>query len=87
MADMVQNEVKSLMQSALEMALLVIRSNPTALEGLGSQLEGKCNVGYFLLEAHDMDEKETVYHSYSNIVSNCKFILSHFMQFKILRSF
>lgn len=48
MADMVQNEVKSLMQSALEAALLVIRSNPTALEGLGAQLEGP----FLLLKAN-----------------------------------
>lgn len=41
MADMVQKEVRSLMQSALEAALLVIRSNPTALEGLGAQLEAE----------------------------------------------
>lgn len=46
MADMVQTEVRSLMQSALEMALLVIRSNPTALEGLGAQLEGKCIIRF-----------------------------------------
>uniref|UniRef100_A0A7I4CH08 AAA+ ATPase domain-containing protein n=1 Tax=Physcomitrium patens TaxID=3218 RepID=A0A7I4CH08_PHYPA len=41
MADMVQKEVRSLMNSALEMALLVIRSNPTVLEGLGAQLEAE----------------------------------------------
>ncbi|KAG0555058.1 hypothetical protein KC19_12G141000 [Ceratodon purpureus] len=41
MADLVQKEVRSLMQSALEVALLVIRSNPTALEGLGAQLEAE----------------------------------------------
>lgn len=41
MADLVQEEVSKLMQSAMAMALLVIRSNPTALEGLGAQLEGK----------------------------------------------
>lgn len=62
MADMVQNEVKSLMQSALDMALLVIRSNPTALDGLGAQLEGKCNVHYFMLKPHDVDSKENLYH-------------------------
>eukprot|EP01018_Ginkgo_biloba_P028543 Gb_07582 [translate_table: standard] len=37
--DLVQNEVKSLLQSALATALIVIRSNPTVLEGLGAQLE------------------------------------------------
>jgi len=39
MVDLVQREVKILLQSALAMALLVIRSNPTVLEGLGAQLE------------------------------------------------
>lgn len=39
MVDLVQREVKILLQSALTMALLVIRSNPTVLEGLGAQLE------------------------------------------------
>lgn len=41
MTDMVQKEVRSLLQSAMTMALLVIRSNLTAVEGLGAQLEGK----------------------------------------------
>ncbi|KAL2650750.1 hypothetical protein R1flu_018878 [Riccia fluitans] len=41
MVDLVQREVKSLLQSALAMALLVIRSNPTVLEGLGAQLEAE----------------------------------------------
>eukprot|EP00252_Welwitschia_mirabilis_P003847 TRINITY_DN1391_c0_g1_i2.p1 TRINITY_DN1391_c0_g1~~TRINITY_DN1391_c0_g1_i2.p1 ORF type:complete len:796 (+),score=146.13 TRINITY_DN1391_c0_g1_i2:450-2837(+) len=37
--DLVQKEVKALLQSALAVALLVIRSNPRVLEGLGAQLE------------------------------------------------
>ncbi|KAG6552906.1 hypothetical protein Mapa_005562 [Marchantia paleacea] len=41
MVDLVQREVKSLLQSALAMALLVIRSNPAVLEGLGAQLEAE----------------------------------------------
>lgn len=40
MVDLVQREVRTLLQSALSMALLVIRSNPAVLEGLGAQLEG-----------------------------------------------
>ncbi|GLJ42199.1 hypothetical protein SUGI_0873700 [Cryptomeria japonica] len=39
MVDLVQKEVKSLLQSALSMALIVIRANPTVLEGLGAHLE------------------------------------------------
>lgn len=39
MVDLVQREVRILLQSALSMALLVIRTNPTVLEGLGAQLE------------------------------------------------
>uniref|UniRef100_A0A0C9RN12 TSA: Wollemia nobilis Ref_Wollemi_Transcript_9742_3452 transcribed RNA sequence n=1 Tax=Wollemia nobilis TaxID=56998 RepID=A0A0C9RN12_9CONI len=39
MVDLVQKEVKALLQSALATALLVIRSNPTVLEGLGAHLE------------------------------------------------
>ena len=38
--DLVQREVRLLLQSALSMALLVIRSNPAVLEGIGAQLEG-----------------------------------------------
>ncbi|KAJ7549807.1 hypothetical protein O6H91_07G070500 [Diphasiastrum complanatum] len=41
MVDLVQQEVSSLLQSALSMALSVIRSNPTVLEGLGAQLEAE----------------------------------------------
>ncbi|EFJ30338.1 hypothetical protein SELMODRAFT_440261 [Selaginella moellendorffii] len=41
MVDLVQREVRTLLQSALGMALLVIRSNPNVLEGLGAQLEAE----------------------------------------------
>ncbi|GAB2285778.1 ATP-dependent zinc metalloprotease FTSH 9, chloroplastic [Dionaea muscipula] len=41
LVDMVQREVKVLLQSALEVALSVVRANPTVLEGLGAQLEEK----------------------------------------------
>ncbi|MCO5596012.1 hypothetical protein L7F22_050065 [Adiantum nelumboides] len=44
MVDLVQREVRTLLQSALSMALLVIRSNPTVLEGLGAQLEAEDKV-------------------------------------------
>ncbi|VAI59024.1 unnamed protein product [Triticum turgidum subsp. durum] len=37
--DLVQGEVKALLQSALEVALSVIRANPAVLEGLGAYLE------------------------------------------------
>lgn len=36
-----QREVKSLLQSALEVALSVVRANPTVVEGLGAYLEEK----------------------------------------------
>ncbi|XWS74042.1 hypothetical protein CRYUN_Cryun02cG0181500 [Craigia yunnanensis] len=39
LVDLVQREVKALLQSALEVALSVIRANPTVLEGLGAHLE------------------------------------------------
>ena len=39
LVDMVQKEVKGLLQSALEVALSVIKTNPTVLEGL-AYLEG-----------------------------------------------
>jgi len=32
-----------LLQSALEVALSIVRANPTVVEGLGAQLEGNCN--------------------------------------------
>ncbi|XP_062085136.1 ATP-dependent zinc metalloprotease FTSH 9, chloroplastic-like [Humulus lupulus] len=41
LVDMVQREVKLLLQSALDVALSVVRANPTVLEGLGAQLEEK----------------------------------------------
>ncbi|KAF3335681.1 ATP-dependent zinc metalloprotease FTSH 7 [Carex littledalei] len=41
LVDMVQREVKGLLQSALEVALSVIKANPTVLEGLGAYLEDK----------------------------------------------
>ncbi|KAK8939132.1 hypothetical protein KSP39_PZI011616 [Platanthera zijinensis] len=41
LVDLVQREVKTLLQSALEVALSVVHANPTVLEGLGAQLEEK----------------------------------------------
>ncbi|XP_030504073.2 ATP-dependent zinc metalloprotease FTSH 9, chloroplastic isoform X1 [Cannabis sativa] len=41
LVDLVQREVKLLLQSALDAALSVVRANPTVLEGLGAQLEEK----------------------------------------------
>ncbi|KAK9124426.1 hypothetical protein Sjap_014028 [Stephania japonica] len=41
LVDLVQKEVKALLQSALEVALSVVRANPTVLEGLGAHLEAK----------------------------------------------
>lgn len=41
LVELVQREVKSLLQSALQVALSVVRANPTVLEGLGAQLEEK----------------------------------------------
>lgn len=40
LVDLVQREVKALLQSALEVALSVIRANSAVLEGLGAYLEG-----------------------------------------------
>ncbi|CAN6442977.1 unnamed protein product [Victoria cruziana] len=39
LVDLVQKEVKVLLQSALDVALSVVRANPTVVEGLGAQLE------------------------------------------------
>lgn len=44
--DMVQGEVRSLLHSALAVALSVVRANPTVLEGLGAYLEGLYGVTY-----------------------------------------
>ncbi|XP_050237107.1 ATP-dependent zinc metalloprotease FTSH 9, chloroplastic-like [Mercurialis annua] len=41
LVDLVQREVKELLQSALEVALSVVRANTTVLEGLGACLEEK----------------------------------------------
>uniref|UniRef100_A0A5B7B2G7 ATP-dependent zinc metalloprotease FTSH, chloroplastic n=1 Tax=Davidia involucrata TaxID=16924 RepID=A0A5B7B2G7_DAVIN len=41
LVDLVQGEVKALLQSALDVALSVVRANPTVLEGLGAHLEEK----------------------------------------------
>ena len=42
LVDLVQREVKALLQSALEVSLSIVRANPTVLEGLGAHLEGNC---------------------------------------------
>ncbi|KAM3309249.1 ATP-dependent zinc metalloprotease FTSH 7, chloroplastic [Capsicum chacoense] len=39
LVDLVQREVRALLQSALDIALCVVRANPMVLEGLGAQLE------------------------------------------------
>ncbi|XP_045821034.1 ATP-dependent zinc metalloprotease FTSH 9, chloroplastic isoform X1 [Trifolium pratense] len=41
LVDVVQREVQTLLQSALAVALCIIRANPTVLEGLGAYLEEK----------------------------------------------
>lgn len=41
LVDLVQKEVQTLLQSALAVALSIIRANPTVLEGLGAYLEEK----------------------------------------------
>ncbi|XP_028771481.1 ATP-dependent zinc metalloprotease FTSH 9, chloroplastic isoform X1 [Neltuma alba] len=41
LVDLVQREVKMLLQSSLDVALTIVRANPTVLEGLGAQLEEK----------------------------------------------
>ncbi|KAF5751391.1 ATP-dependent zinc metalloprotease FTSH 7 chloroplastic-like [Tripterygium wilfordii] len=41
LVDLVQGEVTALLQSALDVALSVVRANPTVLEGLGAHLEEK----------------------------------------------
>ncbi|XP_042428535.1 ATP-dependent zinc metalloprotease FTSH 7, chloroplastic-like [Zingiber officinale] len=41
LVDLAQREVKSFLQSALEVALSVVRANPTVVEGLGAYLEEK----------------------------------------------
>ncbi|XP_076956208.1 ATP-dependent zinc metalloprotease FTSH 9, chloroplastic-like [Bidens hawaiensis] len=41
LVDIVQGEVKLMLQSALDVALSVMRANPTVLEGLGAYLEEK----------------------------------------------
>ncbi|RZC84358.1 hypothetical protein C5167_047143 [Papaver somniferum] len=51
LVDLVQGEVKALLQSALEVALSVVRANPTVLEGLGAYLEEKEKV-----EGEDLHE-------------------------------
>ncbi|XP_042491283.1 ATP-dependent zinc metalloprotease FTSH 7, chloroplastic-like [Macadamia integrifolia] len=41
LVDLVQREVRALLQSALDVALSVVRANPTVVEGLGAHLEEK----------------------------------------------
>ncbi|KAL9367935.1 hypothetical protein Peur_039134 [Populus x canadensis] len=41
LVDLVQGEVRALLLSALDVALSVVRANPTVLEGLGAHLEEK----------------------------------------------
>ena len=40
LVDLVQKEVQTLLQSALAIALSIIRANPAVLDGLGADLEG-----------------------------------------------
>ncbi|XP_057994080.1 ATP-dependent zinc metalloprotease FTSH 9, chloroplastic isoform X2 [Hevea brasiliensis] len=51
LVDLVQIEVKALLQSALDVALSVVRANPTILEGLGAHLEDprSCQIFAFLV--------------------------------------
>ncbi|KAK4363730.1 hypothetical protein RND71_018971 [Anisodus tanguticus] len=51
LVDLVQREVKALLQSALDIALCVVRANLKVLEGLGSQLEEQEKV-----EGEDLQE-------------------------------
>ncbi|XP_030464441.2 ATP-dependent zinc metalloprotease FTSH 9, chloroplastic isoform X1 [Syzygium oleosum] len=51
LVDLVQREVKALLQSAMDVALSVIRANRTVLEGLGAHLEEKEKV-----EGEDLQE-------------------------------
>ncbi|KAL8027136.1 hypothetical protein ABFS82_14G072400 [Erythranthe guttata] len=51
LVDLVQGEVKALLQSALDVAISVVRANPTVLEGLGAYLEEKEKV-----EGEDLQE-------------------------------
>lgn len=46
LVDLVQREVQALLQSALDMALCVVRANPNVLEGLGAYLEGIISTAY-----------------------------------------
>ncbi|CAJ2652438.1 unnamed protein product [Trifolium pratense] len=39
LVDLVQTEVRALLQSAMEVSLSIVRANPTVVEGLGAQLE------------------------------------------------
>ncbi|GAU25711.1 hypothetical protein TSUD_216400 [Trifolium subterraneum] len=39
LVDLVQKEVRALLQSAMEVSLSIVRANPTVVEGLGAQLE------------------------------------------------
>jgi len=50
LVDLVQKEVTILLQSALDVALSVVRANPDVLEGLGAQLEGLVEVYLFSSE-------------------------------------
>lgn len=52
LVDLVQREVKILLQSALDVALCVVRANPSVLEGLGAHLEDKEKV-----EGEDLQER------------------------------
>lgn len=48
LVDLVQREVTNLLQSALDVALTVVRANPDVLEGLGAQLEGNTSYIWIL---------------------------------------
>lgn len=84
--DLVQGEVKGLLQSALDVALSVVRANPTVLEALGAQLEGiRCHLHFIrnlatrnliaIYVIYAWSVKAKLHLSFSCIVSKNKFVL------------
>lgn len=57
LVDLAQREVKALLQAALDVALSVVRANPTVLEGLGAYLEGNFAAARFELYIYTLDER------------------------------
>lgn len=78
LVDLVQREVQVLLQSALDMALCVVRANPNVLEGLGAYLEGIISTAYLYSVYPDICKllMAQLTHQFVKIIHTVCFVMS-----------